>query len=204
MDKLEKLESAAHTLLDERAPDLPFHGWKHVDFVRRKGRLFAEAIGADRLFVESAALVHDLNYLEEKRSGPGAGRQLRTQLLTAAGYSAEEMKRIESVINESHVGTRTANISKEGQALSDADTLFKALPTTPIIFASKYIAENDVDVAKLARKVVEEQQPLLEQGIYFYTDLAKRQYLAWAKVNLQLWSNVQEALRDPDVARLLE
>lgn len=137
-------------------------------------------------------------------SEPEVGAELRAQVLQQSGYSEEEIKQIEQVIMGGHTATRGADTTKEVKALSDADTLFKALPITPILFASKYIQQNKVDINKLAHKVVSEQKPLLEQDIYFYTEIAKQKYLHWAKVNLDLWVNVQEALGDEDVQYLIE
>ena len=74
----------------------------------------------------------------------------------------------------------------------------------PILFSSKYIQQNKVDITILARKIVSEQQPLLEQDIYFYTEIAKQKYLHWAKINLTLWAHVEEALQDEDVHNLIE
>lgn len=89
-------------------------------------------------------------------------------------------------------------------ALSDADTLFKSLPITPIIFAQKYITQNKVDIYKLAQKVTSEQNPLMDQDIYFYTDYAKKRYLNWAKDNLKLWNNVIESSTDEDIKEMLK
>jgi uncharacterized protein len=115
----------------------------------------------------------------------------------------EEVARIEKIVMEENVATRGDDISAEARALSDADTLFKALPITPILFASKYIQENKVDIQKLADKIVEEQKPLFDKGIYFYTDLAKNNHMKWAQGNLTLWENVKESLEDKDVQELL-
>jgi uncharacterized protein len=98
---------------------------------------------------------------------------------------------------------RNKNISDEAKALSDADTLFKALLFTPILFASKYIEENKVDIKKLADKIISEQNQLFEKGIYFYTEVVKGKYLDWAKINFKLWSNVNESLEGPDIAEVL-
>jgi len=200
-EKLSVLEKLLLPLYKEK--ELLFHGWHHITFVKKKGGEFARAIGADVFFVESAALVHDLNYLIAPNSEPEVGRELRQEKLSSAGYTTEEIVRIEQIVMEEHTATRNESISDEGKALSDADTLFKALPITPILFASKYIQENNIDIAKLANKVCDEQNRLLESGIYFYTDVAKEKYLSWAEVNLKLWNNVREALEDKDVQEML-
>lgn len=201
--KLQNLRSKLETLYSEHKGEMLFHGWHHIAFVSKKAKEFSDYIGADSFLSEAAGLVHDLNYLVEINSEPVKGAAMRAEILTDAGYTQEELEKIEAIVMEEHTATRGKDISPEGMALSDADTLFKALPITPILFASKYIQENKVDIETLSRKVVEEQSPLLEQGIYFYTDLAKSRYMHWAEGNLVLWKNVRESLTDPDVQELL-
>lgn len=155
------------------------------------------------MIVEAAALTHDLNYIVRPNSEPEEGKELRQKFLSKSGFTENEIEKIEAVVMESHTGTRSKKISSEGMVLSDADTLFKSLPITPIMFAQKYITQNKVDIYKLAQKVTSEQNPLIEKDIYFYTDYAKKKYLNWAKVNLKLWNNVVEALEDEDIKELL-
>lgn len=202
MEKTEKLRNILADLYKNRK-DLLFHGWHHIIFVEKKALEFAGSIGADLFSVRSAALVHDLNYFIEPDSTPSAGRELRKKILSEAGYSDSEIKRIEAIIEEEHTATRTELISKEDAALSDADTLFKALPITPIIFASRFIEENKIDIERLSQSINKDQAKLMESGIYFYTDLAKERYLKWAKINLDLWDSVGEALQDEDVRELI-
>lgn len=203
-EKFTQLETVLSALYKERSAELLFHGWHHISFVCAKAGVFAAEVGADVFLVRSAALVHDINYLVRKNSNPEEGKELRQKLLAEASYTPEEIDRIEGIVMEEHTETRDANISIEGQTLSDADTLFKALPITPIIFASKYIEENEIDIARLAEKICSEQNRLIESGIYFYTAKAKELYLDWAKVNLSLWNNVQDCLKDEDVKKMLE
>jgi uncharacterized protein len=202
-EKIAKLRTAIERLYSENRQTLLFHGWHHIDFVSKKAVEFAQSISADILLVEAASLTHDLNYIVEPNSEPEVGRGMREKMLKEAGYTKNEIERIESIVMESHTGTRGQQISNEGKAVSDADTLFKSLPITPIFFASKYISQNKVDIYKLAKKVCDEQNPLMEQDIYFYTETAKQKYLKWAKANLALWNCVQEALQDKDVQQVL-
>jgi uncharacterized protein len=203
ISKLESLEVSLKALYAQH-PYLLFHGWHHIWFVFRKSKVFAADIGADEFLVQSAALVHDVNYIAEKNSKPEAGQNIRENILTENGYSQEEVERVEQIVMEEHTATRNESISSEGKALSDADTLFKALPVTPILLAGKYIQENEVDIARLAEKIVGEQSPLMEKDIYFYTPKARGLYLNWAKVNLELWKNVQTCLKDEDVTEMLK
>ena len=202
--KVENLINLLKPLYLEHSKNLLFHGWHHITFVRKKALEFADSIDANRLIVEAAALTHDLNYIVKPNSEPEEGKELRQQFLSKAGFTNEEAEKIESVVMESHTGTRGKKVTLEGMALSDADTLFKSLPITPIIFAQKYITQNKVDIFKLAHKVTSEQNPLIEQDIYFYTDYAKKKYLSWAKDNLKLWNNVIEALNDEDIKEILK
>ncbi len=202
-EKINLLREQLIPLYREHQKELLFHGWHHITFVTNKGVVFAKEIGADEFLVQSSALVHDLNYIVESNSKPEAGKELRKSILTKVGYAPDEVERIEKIIMDEGTTNRHSDISLESKALSDADTLFKALPLTPILFASKYIQENNVDIAKLANKICEEQNHLMESGIYFYTDKAKAMYLKWAKVNLELWGNVRECLKDKDVIEML-
>lgn len=201
--KISKLNTKLLKLYRKESKKLLFHGWHHINFVRNKAIEFAKTIKADLFIVESAALVHDLNYFVKVYSRAGEGAQLRSKILTECGYEIAEIKIIEKVILECETATRGRNISPEGKALSDGDTLFKALPTTPVLFASKYITESKIDIKILADKIIKDQRTLLNSGIYFYTPLAKKKYLRWAKHNLQLWENIQESLQDMDVQELL-
>jgi uncharacterized protein len=202
-EKINLLKGELIPLYEKHQKELLFHGWHHITFVTNKSMGFAKELGANEFIVQSAALVHDLNYIVQSNSKPEAGKGLREELLIKSGYLSEEIAGIEQIIMEECTTNRHGDISLEAKALSDADTLFKALPVTPILFASKYIEENKVDIARLAHKICEEQNHLMESGIYFYTDQAKQMYLSWAKVNLQLWGNVEESLKDEDVKEML-
>jgi uncharacterized protein len=166
--RLDDLERAVHQMYIAAGYSLPFHGWHHVRFVTSKAVEFAEERGADRWQVATAALLHDLNYLVRKNSEPDAGRRLRRRFLSDTGYGQPEITQVEDIIEEAHTATRTARISPEGSALSDADTLFKALPTTPVVFSHLYLSENGIGLGEPGRKILDEQVPLVEQDIYFY------------------------------------
>lgn len=204
IDKFQTLFSKVKELYNKHKAELLFHGWHHVTFVSDKAAEFAATIGADVEIVRATGLVHDINYIVQPNSEPEAGKEIREKILQESGYSDEDIARIETIIMEAHTGTRSEVISEEGKALSDADTLFKSLPTTPILFASKYITQNKVDVYKLAEKVTSEQNPLMDKGIYFYTEAAKTKYLPWAKGNLLVWNYVMESFTDPAVKKMLE
>jgi uncharacterized protein len=183
--------------------DVPFHGLHHVSFVADKARSFADELGADAAVAEIAALVHDLNYLVAARGDASVGGRLRSQLLADAGIDRAAIALIEDVIVTSQTHMRDGNISREAMALSDADTLFKALPITPVLLAPLYMRETGRSVCELAQKIVGEQLPLREGGIYFYSDSAKKKYESWGDANLTLWSCIQESLGDPSVTELI-
>lgn len=187
-----------------QARELPFHGWHHIEFVRAKALEFAARNGADPGLVEVAALVHDLNYLVERDSLAAAGRGLRQRLLREAGVSTRAARRVEQVVQSAETAQRGADICAEAQALSDADTLFKVLPITPVMLSHKYLDETGVDLATLAKKITTEQLPLREQGIYFYDPDAAARYEPWAAANLGLWEAIADAVDEPAVQRLLD
>jgi uncharacterized protein len=204
-EKIGGLERYLQELYDGKSDALPFHGWHHIDFVRSKALEFALQLNANLFIVESAALTHDLNYLIKINSNPEKGAGERRKILQMCGYEDGEINIIEKVIVDSHTGYRLhlKELSQEAMALSDADTLFKALPITPILFAYKYLSENKITISDLAQKVVDEQNPLMDADLYFYTSFAKEKYMKWANTNLALWKNVIESLQDDSVKKLI-
>jgi len=202
--RITKLHDIIFELYLKNGESLPFHGWHHINFVTKKALKFAEFVGADLEIVQAAALTHDLNNILAKNSPPEAGTELRANLLEQAGFDLLQIENVENVVRESHTAYRTITITAEGKALSDADTLFKILPITPLFFTSKYLEENDVDLKKLANKIIKEQKPLLEQGIYFYIPEVSEKYLNWAKNHLELWQNLLIPLEDEDIYEILE
>lgn len=199
-----RLAEAVQELCEAKAEQVPFHGWHHVAFVRMKAAQFAQERGADVFLVEAAALVHDLNYLVKANSEPEAGARLRQQLLADAHALAAQIERIEAIIIEAHTATRTQAISREGSALSDADTLFKALPMTPVVFSHLFLQENRISLRTLGEKILGEQLPLIRSGIYFYDKTVRDRYLPWAEANLELWKKIMESLDDSDVQMVLD
>ncbi|MFW5703066.1 MAG: HD domain-containing protein [Candidatus Dojkabacteria bacterium] len=186
----------------ENKSKLLFHGWHHIKFVHDKAIEFAKEIGADENLVAVAALVHDINYIYTEDLDPAAAEVESRGILSQ--LDEEEIDEIIEVVNTAHTANREGqNLSKEAMALSDADTLFKALPITPILFASNFIRQNKIDIKKLSEKIVSEQGPLMESGQYFYTRTAKDNYMAWAETNLEMWKNVKESLEDDSIRQML-
>ena len=201
--RVQELEDAVRDLYLAAQDHLPFHGWHHIDFVKKKAVQFARERKANSLLVAAASLVHDLNYVVRSNSEPEDGRSLRQRFLRKAGFRRTEIEHIEKIINEAHTATRSECISPEGSALSDADTLFKALPVTPVVFSHLYLTENGIGLRDLAEKIVGEQEPLIEKNIYFYDSSVRDRYIPWADENMRLWQQIMASLEDVDVKDLL-
>ncbi|MFC6094102.1 MULTISPECIES: HD family phosphohydrolase [Saccharothrix] len=202
-EAISEVEREVWRLCRDLAPKLQFHGWHHVSFVRDKAVHFARRNGADAPLVEVAALVHDVNYMVRRNSLPVDGRRLRLDILERAGVPDHLARRVDRVVEEAEMRTRDRNISPEAQALSDADTLFKALPVTPVVLAPRYLEENGITLRELAHKIVGEQRDKHDEGYYFYDPEAAATYSRWATANLELWSCIVESLDDPSVTELL-
>ncbi|SDX10413.1 uncharacterized protein SAMN05421504_102320 [Amycolatopsis xylanica] len=198
------VEQRVHQLCWKYAESLPFHGWHHVNFVRTKAVGFAQCNGADVSVVETAALVHDVNYIVLKNSPAAAGRELRLGILLEAGVEPAVARWIDELVDEAEMANRGPHISLEAQALSDADTLFKALPVTPVVLAHRYLSENNLSLRELAHKIVGEQADVHDDGYYFYNPEAAASYSRWAGANLELWRCIKDAVDDPTVAELLD
>src|SRR5437660_6994312 len=97
---LAKIETGARARYATFTRGLPFHGWHHVEFVRARARGLAQKNGADVTIVEAAAIVHDLNYMVERNSLASTGRELRHELLTAAGVPGALTDRIDHIVYE--------------------------------------------------------------------------------------------------------
>lgn len=123
---------------------LPFHGWHHINFVYKKSALFAQDLGANILMSQASALVHDLNYLSKKGiyTKAIAGKDLRHSILAECALPEDTISQIESIVNSAEMGSAYDQMSLEAKALSDADTLFKVLPITPVILASAFIKDK--------------------------------------------------------------
>jgi uncharacterized protein len=184
--------------------EVPFHGWHHVVFVAANARRFAGELSADSVRAEIAGLVHDVNYLVASRSHASSGRFLRHKVLSDIGMTADSIAAIEDIVVAAETRSRGKDISPEAMALSDADTLFKALPITPVILAPLYMRETGSSLRELAEKIVGEQVPLRDSGIYFYSDSAKKKYERWGDVNLALWTCILDALDDVSVMELVQ
>lgn len=202
--KLIQLFEQVKTLYKVHKEELLFHGRHHIHFVYKKSLLFAKSNWANEFLVWSAALVHDLNYIVKKNSDPEDWFELLDKIFANNTYSDVEIKEIKNIVVESHTAYRSEKISLEWAALSDGDTLFKVLPITPILFSSKYITENNIDIKKLSEKIASEQNKLLESWLFFYTQLANERYLPWAEDNLKLWRDVASCLWDEDIQVLIE
>jgi uncharacterized protein len=198
MSDIDKLRDAVFEIYRVSAGKVPYHGWHHVNFVAEKAALFLTELGADETLTVAAAYVHDFNYLFPKNSAGPASRDLRREVLGGAGFSQNIISRVEQIILEARMSRRHAHISAEAKALSDGDTAYKALPIAPLMTVD-YLFETGATLAALAQKIVREQTPLADQGIYFYSTLAREAYGPWAEANLQMWTRVLHSLDDADI-----
>lgn len=201
---IQTVSDAVATLYREATRPLPFHGWLHIEFVRAKALMFGHENGSDAELVELAALVHDLNYLVGPGTVAADGQALREKTLFSAGVPTERCRAIESIVLQAETRTRRVAPCREAQALSDADTLFKSLPITPVLLAPLFLLENQMSIVELSKKIVREQGPIAEQGYYFYSARATKQYGRWASANLELWRCVLDSLTDADVQEVVQ
>lgn len=204
MDKTLRLRKNLENFYLTYNKELLFHGWHHILFVARKSVVFADEIGADKVLVEAAALTHDLNYIVDRKSEAEAGYELRAEFLKGAGFTQDEINEIENIVVSSSITKRDADISTEAQALSDADSLYKILPVSLVTFSSKYIQETGVSLKEWADRIIKYQRPLLDQGLYFYTESAKKQYTKWAEMDVAFVELIASSLDDPDIISLIE
>jgi uncharacterized protein len=203
-DYLDSLWLTMEKLYALQTREVPFHGWHHVKFVAVNARRFAIELGADMVRTEIAALVHDVNYLVAARSDAADGETLRHDILAEVGMTNYAISTIEDIVVTAETQSRGKDISPEAMALSDADTLFKALPITPVVLAPLYMRETGSSLRELAEKIVGEQVPLRDNGIYFYSDSAKKKYERSGDINLELWTSILDALDDVSVIELVQ
>lgn len=197
-----QIRKSIQSIYERRGRDVPFHNWGHVDFVASVAVSVADELGADRLLVETASYVHDLNYLEDGGSSASAGRRMRERALIAIGVDGATIDAIEEIVVSASTSNRTRNISAESKALSDGDTAFKALATTPLL-TLLFLRETGMRIRELAEMIVKEQELLMSEGIYFYSGSAKREYGPSGERNLTLWRDVIRTLDSkPDLAHL--
>lgn len=199
---LEKLHALVKEIYADNASVVPYHGWHHVHFVVQKAEMFMGELQADRVLTLAAAYVHDFNYLVAGESDEVSGKSMRNEVLSNAGFDEDFRKEIERIIAEARTSHRNASISPEAKALSDADTAYKALPIAPLMTAH-YLAETGRNLYDLARKIVTEQSPLEEAGIYFYSHAAEMRFGAWAKENLAMWRRVLESFDSDDTVSVI-
>jgi uncharacterized protein len=171
-----------------------FHNWEHIQFVHDHAIEFAKELGCNEELVAVSALLHDLNYIYSDTADPlDAENEIRSFLIDVE-YQENLINEVIKIIGEEHIATRKSktNISKEAMALSDADSLFRVIPTTPLLNTHKFLEENNITLKELANKIVNEQKDLIEAGNFFYTDLAKEKYGYLVENHLRLWETVQK------------
>ena len=201
--QLRRLDDVVRDRYSTFTSGLPFHGWHHIAFVRKQAAIYARKNGADIAIVEAAAILHDLNYMVLRNSRVGEGKGLRREILQSIGVEDEAIKWIERVITEAETEARDVHACLEAQALSDADTIFKALPITPVLLAHRYMRETGQTTRELCDRIIRDQVRLRNEGIYFYDDDVRKQYDEWAAANLRLWQCIDDSLRHEEVRDLV-
>ncbi|ROO62419.1 uncharacterized protein EDC02_4398 [Micromonospora sp. Llam0] len=199
LQKLTNLRVIVRDLYQASDKDVPYHGWNHVRFVASKAAEYAVELKANISLVTAAALLHDFNYLTSNNGDESAARNLRSKMIKKAELDEVLADKVEVIIAEARTSRRHSGISLEAQALSDGDTAFKVLPTTPLMTVS-FLNETGVSLRDLAHKIVHEQGPLMEKGIYFYSKSAEVEYGYWAHENLKMWNRVLESLDNDEIA----
>jgi uncharacterized protein len=202
-EEIRNLRACIKQLYASSSARLSFHSWDHVKFVFTKSVEFAAQRGADEIVVGAAALVHDLDRFENLLDKPSTAQRQRQTILSKSGFDQGAIDRVETCVVDAHTATRNRSIAIESQCLSDADTLFKALPITPVLLSHRYLIETGMSIRELAEKIHREQAPKLEDNFYFYDQSLAKKYLPWARSNLALWSAILESLDDETVSNLV-
>src|SRR3989442_384779 len=143
---IDAVEQQVRQLCERYADKLPFHGWHHVSWGGAKPAGCAGVSGGDVTGVEPPARGHDVNYIVHRNPTAADGRRLRVEILARAGLPQPAAVWIDRIVREAEMAARHPEISLEAQALSDADTLFKALPVTPVVLAHPYLAVTSVSL----------------------------------------------------------
>jgi uncharacterized protein len=204
MTRVETLRHYLEKYYTTHGKNLLYHGWHHIVFVTDKAMALAKELNyADVDLVAACALTHDLNYLVDSYSRASEGQTLSTQILTANGYKNDEIIRIQQIVDQADIRNRDENICIEAQIVSDADTLFKALPLVAPVFTGSYLAQTKIGLGQLADSITGWQQTLFDRDIYFYTKPYRERYQQWAEQNFNLWKAIQACLNDDDVKQLL-
>jgi uncharacterized protein len=195
--RIEMLENLVREVYQDSRDKVPYHGWHHVSYVVKKAASFSAELDANVELVIAASLVHDLNYVASGSSDE-TGATLRQWVLTSAGFDTQSMTLIKGIVMDASTSRRNGNISNEAKALSDGDTAYKALPVAPLL-SLLYIRETGSKLKELAEKIVREQGPLMEHGIYFYSRQAHAEHINDALANLSLWRRVLDSFANEDI-----
>lgn len=202
-DGFRKLYLAVKKLYRAEADSLPYHNFFHIKFVLKNSIYIAYHEGASLDLVKPSALLHDLNYVVCPGSDVKVGNELASSLLVESGYQRQEIQQIIHIINDSSSGTieKSPRFSIEAMVVSDADSTYKSLPVTPVLFAHKYMIENSVSLEDLAMDILSKQGGVLSGGSYFFTKTASSIYGKWALQNVRLWKDISTILSQSPIVR---
>lgn len=184
--KLQKLYSS-----QEINKKVLFHNWEHIQFVHDHAIEFAKELKCSEELVAVSALLHDLNYIYSNTTNPLNGENEIREFLNNVGYLEDFINKVVEIIGQEDIERRKDNVlSDEAKALSDADSLYKIIPTTPLLKTYKFLEENNMSLEQLAEKILKDQTDLIESGRFFYTEIAKKKYGYLVENHLNLWKSV--------------
>lgn len=110
-------------LLNELSPDLYYHGFNHtiVDVLPAAERL-SEMEGVsdeDRLLLQTAALYHDIGYIESYERNEGIAARIAAETLPRFDYSADQIHSIHDLIMVTQLPQQPGTLLQ--QIMCDAD-----------------------------------------------------------------------------------
>ena len=138
--------------------DLPstytYHSlWHTRDDVTPAAIALADALGIngeDKLLIRTAALYHDIGYLESRQEHEAVGVRMCKDVLPRFGYSASQIERIGGMIMATRLPQSPSNIYEQILADADLDSLGRTdFLTTSLALRSELetvgVVKNDLD-----------------------------------------------------------
>lgn len=117
---IRNVEMAVKKLLSGEATG---HDWYHIDQVRTMALRIAKKEGGDRHIIEIAALAHDIGD-KKFHATKEIGQKATRKVLKDAGVPGEELKKIESIIDNVSFSGGKIPASLEGKIVQDADRVY--------------------------------------------------------------------------------
>lgn len=204
-EKLSLLNSKVFDIFEENKEVFSYYGVRHTKFLLKFGEIFGTDLKSNLFFVKSCCLVHDLFILAQKRGFEKFSFEFETFILVSSGYVEEEILRIKDILFKSRLKYRleNSNIDLEAQAFSDANCLYKILPSNIIFDTKNFLSSRNMSLGELAVMILNEQKSLFSQGKFFYSNIAKEKYLSFVESQIFYWENVLKSLEDNDLKEFL-